>query len=185
MFKRLGLFTVLGLLLVAVVLPASAASVVYSYEGLELNHWSSDGVTTQSVEIFAYKLQEGGDEPPTAAFAEFYLDILCQVGGTTYFDIDQYVTVNEDYDLLEVSEDLGWAGLSNVVSVYNNATGSWVSVTINLNQYAYSSPYFDDGLNKRNSTGHAGSIDLPGSECDINVTQGTTWGYNYKTPYYS
>jgi hypothetical protein len=107
--------------------------------------------------IIGHLERRGDRADPQTVYATVEIALHCETRqqGQIVQTVDiplQSVEVPLDYDWLAVSNDLGWAGLDTVISVYDRISNSYVPLEVHVSLFATFRAFENGDRFQRNST---------------------------------
>lgn len=133
---KIGLVTLVVLMLVPLVV--TAADDFYN-EGMYVYLRRGHTIAYTALDLNAVKEVRGDSKVSVV-----YIDYNGPGAGLNRVVINEQVTLPGDPDWLEVSNDLGWAGLDRTVWMTDQTSGQKVQVRIHLDLYANSATFSDN-----------------------------------------
>jgi hypothetical protein len=117
--------------------------------------------------IIGHLERRGDRADPQTVYATVEIALHCETRqqGQIVQTVDiplQSVEIPLDYDWLAVSNDLGWAGLDTVVSVYDRISNSYVPLEVHVSLFATFRAYENADRFQRNSLFPTASLSTPG-----------------------
>ncbi len=110
-------------------------------DGFSLVIDPSDTLFSNTAILVGHLQRAGERENPQTLYAALEIALHCEtihlgeILPTVHIPL-QTVEIPVDYDYLAVSDDLGWAGLDMIVSVYDTISNSYVPLEIHLSLFA-------------------------------------------------
>jgi|GEM_PF-1866860 len=175
LFISLVVCCLIAIVPLTVVAQEGGCTDVAYHEGLVFGGVGGNNIGLYRYEIWGRKTVDGD-------WAESQLHVF--ISGPTVWDpvnlelilgvrVDDWVTLEGDPDWLEVSCDLGWAGLDTVVEVYDQTSDSYLPLEIHVDLYGKTGNYdYDGSMYFVRDAKPYGTIDMPGFSYSISYADG-------------